>query len=87
MEGIEAWKQYATVYLTAFPDLNIVSDDNIAEGDKVMACWSARGIAPTGKEVKLTGIAIFRFTGGKIEEIWGCNNALGIMQQIGVIPR
>jgi len=87
LEGIEAWKQYATVYLTTFPDLNIAVDDAIAEGDKVVVRWSARGITPIGKEVKLTGIGIVRFAGGKIEEIWGCNNARDIMQQLGVIPR
>ena len=84
--GIEAWKQYATVYLTTFSDLNIAVDDAIAEGDKVMVRWSARG-THKGKEVKLTGIAIFRFTGGKIKDVWGCNNAREIMQQLCVIPR
>ena len=86
LEGIEAWKQYATVYLTTFSDLNLAVDDAIAEGDKVMVRWSASG-THKGKEVKLTGIGIVRFSGGKIEEIWGCNNAFRIMQQLGVIPR
>lgn len=94
MEGREAWKRYATMFLTAFPDLDIAVDETIAEGDKVVACWTARGthkgdlqgIAPTGKQVRWTGIAIYRFAGGKIEEIWGWNDKFGMMQQLGVIP-
>ncbi|MBI5968013.1 MAG: ester cyclase [Deltaproteobacteria bacterium] len=95
IEGIAGWKQFATAFLTAFPeDLHITIDDTVAEGDKVAARWTARGthkgplrgIAPTGKPVTWIGIAIYQLSGGKIKEVWGLNDALGIMQQIGAIP-
>jgi steroid delta-isomerase-like uncharacterized protein len=94
MKGIESWKQFATMWRTAFPDLRITADDIIAEEDKVVAIWTARGthqgsfqgIAPTGKQVTVTGVAIYRFSGNKIEEMWGWRDALGLMQQLGVIP-
>jgi hypothetical protein len=34
----------------------------------------------------ITGTAIARFSGGKIEEGWQNFDALGMMQQLGVIP-
>ncbi len=81
-------------YPLAFPDIH--SDINIlvAEGDKVVARWTVTGthkgeyfgIPPTGKSIKFTGITIYRIADGKIVEIWWSYDALGILQQIGVIP-
>ena len=59
-----------------FPDWQTTIDDMLAEGDKVAFRWTMRGthqgefggIAPTGKPVKVTGITIVRFAGGKIVE-------------------
>jgi steroid delta-isomerase-like uncharacterized protein len=94
IKGLEGWKQFATMFLTAFPNLHVSIEDIVAEEDKVVARWTAHGthkgpfrdIAPTGKHVTWMGIAIYRFAGGKIGEIWGLNDALGLMQQLGVIP-
>jgi len=44
------------------------------------------GIAPTGKQVTVTGICIDRIVGGKIAEEWGEMDNLGMMQQLGVVP-
>jgi predicted ester cyclase len=95
IQGIAGWKMYATAFLTAFPDdLQVTIEDSFATGDKVAARWIAqgthkgplRGIAPTCKEVRWLGVALYYFSGGKIKEIWGLNDMLGMMQQIGVIP-
>jgi predicted ester cyclase len=43
------------------------------------------GVAPTGNQVTITGISINRISGGKIEESWTNYDALGMMQQIGVV--
>jgi predicted ester cyclase len=42
---------------------------------------------PTGKKIDLSGIEIFRIENGKIAEIWGQADLLGLMQQLGVIPQ
>jgi predicted ester cyclase len=63
------------------------------EGDRVATRWTLRGthrgefagIAPTGKAVSVAGIIIWRVAGGKIREAWGSYDALGLMQQFGVI--
>jgi SnoaL-like polyketide cyclase len=44
------------------------------------------GIAPTGKSITLTGILISRFVDGKVIEDWNNYDALGMLQQLGVIP-
>jgi predicted ester cyclase len=45
------------------------------------------GIAPTGKQVTVRGTEIDRIVGGKIEETWVNYDALGMMQQLGVVPQ
>lgn len=93
--GPESERKRATVYRTAFPDLQLTIEDIIAEGQTVMARWSCRGthkgdlsgIAPTGKQVTISGVSVARFTGGKMVEGWVNWDALGLMQQLGVVPQ
>jgi steroid delta-isomerase-like uncharacterized protein len=94
VRGPEEYKQFITMYRTAFPDLHMTVEDQIAEGDKVVNRWTSRGthqgdlmgIPPTGKQVTLTGTYVARIVGGKIIEEWGNFDALGMMQQLGVVP-
>jgi predicted ester cyclase len=44
------------------------------------------GIAPTGKQVNVSGVSIVRFANGKIVEGWANWDALGLMQQLGTVP-
>ncbi len=44
------------------------------------------GLHPTGKSITMTGIEIFRIEDGKIAEIWGEANLIGLMLQLGVVP-
>ena len=92
--GPESEKKRATLYRTAFPDLRLTIEDIIAEGETVIARWSCRGthkgdlsgIAPTGKQVTISGVSIARFSGSKMAEGWINWDALGLMQQLGVVP-
>jgi predicted ester cyclase len=34
----------------------------------------------------MTGIEIFRIENGKIAELWGEANLIGLMQQLGILP-
>jgi len=94
IEGCVGWKQYASSFLNTFSDIVISVEDTIAEGDKVVANWTCggihsgelQGIAPTGKRVTWTGIAIYRFAGSRIEEVWVWNDLLSLMRQLGVGP-
>jgi steroid delta-isomerase-like uncharacterized protein len=90
----EALKHYVAGYRGAFPDLSFTIDDLIAEEDKVV--WrftstgtnrgSFMGIPPTGKPGSVSGIVIYRFENSRIVEAWVNIDALGLMQQLGVIP-
>jgi steroid delta-isomerase-like uncharacterized protein len=92
--GPESEKKRATLYRTAFPDLRLAIEDIIAEGETVMARWSCRGthkgelsgIAPTGKQFNISGVTIARLANGKMAEGWVNWDALGLMQQLGVVP-
>ena len=93
-QGREGFKIFAGMYLKAFPGVKMTVDDIIAEGDRVVARWTANGthkgelmgIAPTGKDVKVTGINIDRIAGGKIAESWGEFDLAGMLMQLGVLP-
>jgi steroid delta-isomerase-like uncharacterized protein len=94
IRGIEGAKQFATSYREAFPDLQPTVEDQVAEGDKVVTRFSARGThqgetegfgPPTGKRMEITGITIERFADGKIVEDWTNFDALGLMQQLGLV--
>lgn len=92
--GVEGTKAYLGMFLSAFPDTQMTVEHQVAEGDMVVTLWSATGthsgdlmdIAPTGKQVTVTGIDVYRFGGGQVVEAWGEFDQMGLMQQIGVIP-
>jgi serine phosphatase RsbU (regulator of sigma subunit) len=87
--GPEDVKRFVGEFRSAFPDLRLSIDDQIAEGDKVMIRETARGthqgelrgMAPTGEEMEIKGIAIFRFSSqGKVVESWDSYDQLSLMR-------
>jgi steroid delta-isomerase-like uncharacterized protein len=94
VKSSEALKQYVGAYLTSFPDLHFTIDDLVAEGDKVVWRFGAKGthketfmgIPPTGKGSNITGMVMFRLENSRIVEAWVNIDALGLLQQLGVIP-
>jgi hypothetical protein len=86
--------QTAQVFRQAFPDWNAGQQAHIAEGDLVAEQFTARGthqgellgVAPTGREVVLAGINIFRVQDGRVVERWGRTDDLGFLQQLGIVP-
>jgi len=92
--GPESERKRATLYRTAFPDLQLTIEDIIAEGETVMTRWSCHGthkgdlsgIVPTGKQFTISGVTIARLTNGKLAEGYVNWDALGLMQQLGVAP-
>jgi predicted ester cyclase len=79
---IVAYKQAVAASLSAMPDLHVVIEDQVAEGDKVVTRWAATGtpqvvfagIRPQGKLVTVTAIHIHRLEGGKLIEHWEAIN-------------
>jgi steroid delta-isomerase-like uncharacterized protein len=92
--GVEGINEVITACRAAFEHLNVTVEDMIAEGNTVAARFTARGVhkgnfmdlPATGKPITMTGIEIFRIKDGKIIELWGEANLLGLMQQLGIVP-
>ena len=77
----------------AFPDVVIVPEKLIAEGDLVTIYWTAsgtntgtgNGLPSTGKKAELAGITIWRIADGKIKEEWSAFDQLSMMRQLGLL--
>lgn len=91
--GIEAFRRHAESIPGAFPDLQFDLQDMIAEDDRVMVRFTltgthdgkGMGIEPTGEQVTISGIVVYRFDDGKIVERWHETNNLGLLEQIGAV--
>ncbi len=88
--GPDDVKRFQAEFRSSFQDLHATIEDQIAEGDKVVTRWKMRGIhhgefrgiAPTGEEVEINGIGIFRFSSeGKVVESWDSYDQLNLMRR------
>ena len=94
IRGPGGFKRFVATARSAFPDTHVRIEDQVAEGDLVATRYvysgtqegELEGIPPTGNRVEFSGIIIDRFSGGKLAESWDNYDALGVMQQLGVIP-
>jgi predicted ester cyclase len=85
--GREGHKQVVASFRSAFPDLQVTTEDVLEEEDRVALRWKAEGthhgdlmgLAPTGKRVTLTGIEILRVSGDKIVERWAEDNGQAVL--------
>jgi steroid delta-isomerase-like uncharacterized protein len=92
--GREGLKAFVAYLRATFPDLHITIEDLISAEDKVVTRMSITGtqqgefagVPATGKTVQVGGINIHRLRDGQIQEAWLNWDALGMMQQLGVIP-
>lgn len=93
VRGQEGVRELNSVFITAFPDLRLDIEDVIGEGDKVLVRLTIRGthqgelmeIPPTGKEVEVGVLDLFRISNGRLVEHWAAIDNLGMMQQLGVV--
>ncbi len=92
--GPEGVKAVVSMFRSAMPDLRVVVEDMIAEGDKVAVRYTLEGthegelfgVPPTGQRLSIKSIAVERVSDGKIREHWRVTDSLDMMQQLGVIP-
>ena len=93
VRGIEGMKAFLSGYRRAFPDARSTVEDQVAENDKVVTRWRARGthrgelgpIPPTGREFEMDGVTIERIAASKIAEVWVARDELGLLRQLGVL--
>lgn len=87
-------KQGNIMIRSAFSDSQATIEEVVVEGEKIAWRWTfsgkhtgqLMGIPATGKQIRLSGIVIDSFSGGKIIERWDQTDVLSMMQQLGVIP-
>ncbi len=93
--GPSAMAQFLNLYLRAFSDLRVTFEDALADRDRVVTRWRLEGtqdgplmgIAPSGRRVSIEGIRIDRVEDGKIAESWMQMDTLGLLEQIGALPK
>jgi predicted ester cyclase len=91
---LEPTKQYLKALRVSFPDEVFTIEDTFAEGDKVAVryTWQAthlgayRGIAPTGKKVRLVFLEIFKISKGKVIESWEVVDLSSFNALLGINP-
>ena len=79
----------------ALPDLRLTVDEQIAEREAVVTRWSATGtqlgtlfgIPPTGRRVTATAIHVHHVRDGRIVDQWEQFDTLGVLSQLGLVPR
>jgi serine phosphatase RsbU (regulator of sigma subunit) len=90
VRGPEDVKRFHREFHSAFSNFHINIEEQIAEGDKVVSRYTMRGthqrafrgMAPTGKEIELKAVTIFRFSPeGKVVETWDSYDQLSLMRQ------
>jgi predicted ester cyclase len=95
-KGIEARKQQIRANGQAFPILKLDWDEMVAEGDTIAYRYTMRlkhtgaspmaPVPPTGKELFLKGCQFLHLKDGKVSEVFGYTDMLGVMQQLGAMP-
>ena len=91
IRGLDALRSHFQFYRSAFPDIDMIIQETIMEGDKIVWHWTLTGTntgpmgeAPaTGKEVRLSGISIGRIVDGKIAEMGDFYNQASLLLQLG----
>jgi steroid delta-isomerase-like uncharacterized protein len=93
IRGPKNFRPFHTTFREAFPNMVIVIEDMIAEGDKVVARCSVRGKhegeflgkSATQSPIEFTGIAIVRIANGKIVEAWNNFDFMTLHKQVGLL--
>ena len=93
LRGPSDYKPFFRRFRGAFPEMEVVVEDTISEGDKVAARCTVRarhigdtlGFAATGRSVEFTGIAVVRVAEGKIVEAWNNFDFMSMFRQLGAL--
>jgi len=91
--GREPVKKMVAGLRRAFPDLRVVAEDLVAEGDRVAARVTITGthqgrflgVDPTNKPITIRSVDIWRIEAGRLKEHWDVVDRLEFMQQLGLV--
>jgi len=82
-------------YVTRALKIRYEVHDVVAAGDKVAIRATAHGVndvdmlgfAPTGKAYAMPTMHLYREAGGVLVEHWGIRDEIGVLWQVGALPR
>ena len=93
LRGPAGFKPFFQRFRNAFPDIEVIVEDTVSEGDKIAArcrvCATHKGdtlgFVATNNPVDFTGICIVRVRDGKIVEAWNNFDFMSMSQQLNAI--
>lgn len=88
--GYDGLSEYMDFVRAAFPDFTNHIEEIISEDDKAFVRLTYTGtyegqifgVAPTHKQVRYAGAAVFHFVGGRIREVWVLGDVYGLLRQL-----
>jgi len=91
--GPESFKKFQRAFVSAYPDLKVIVEDTVVEGDKIAArcrvtgshAGNGIGVAPTNLAVEFTGMTIVHIKDGKIVEAWNEFDFMEMYKQVGAL--
>ena len=86
----EGFKQFIYLLWKAFPDIRIMFNDIIIEGNKVACRYNLTGthkgefmdLRPTDKQFRVNGMTVFSFRDKKCIERWNLVDMMSLMEQL-----
>ena len=86
----EGFKQFINLLWNAFPDIKIMFDDIIIEGNKVACRYNLTGthkgefmnLQPTDKQFRVNGMTVFSFRDTKCIERWNLVDMMSLMEKL-----
>jgi len=86
----EGFKQFINLLWKAFPDIRIMFDDIIIEGNKVACRYNLTGthkgefmdLRPTDKQFRVNGMTVFSFRDTKCVQRWNLVDMISLMEQL-----
>jgi predicted ester cyclase len=86
----EGFKQFIYLLWKAFPDIRIMFDDIIIEGNKVACRYNLTGthkgefmdLRPTDKQFRVNGMTVFSFRDTKCAQRWNLVDMISLMEQL-----
>ena len=97
LTGVAPFTQFYNKFVASFPDASVKILHTATEGDKVATLTeftmphtgksfeinASKSITPSGKPLKMVGVAFTIVRDGKIQEAWNCYDFLGFFTQMG----
>jgi predicted ester cyclase len=91
---IEGMQEDVRSLRTSFPDLQLVVEEILSEGDKVWVRSIAQGTnrggimgPPNGERFRITVFDECMFEEGKVVEHWGSPDRFAMLAQLGLLPQ